>query len=203
MESNVNRSDTATAGVDRRAFVSGLLKKIPDAFVITGLGSSTYDVFAAGDRNRNFYLWGAMGGASAIGLGLAIAQPEKQVVVITGDGEQLMGIGSLSSIGAQQPDNLTIVVLDNGHFGETGMQRSHTSLGTNLAAVAQACGIGNAFQARDMQAIETIARAVVAREGVTLAQVIVKADDLPRALPSRDGVYIKNRFRQELGFAPL
>lgn len=203
MESNVNRSDTATAGVDRRAFVSGLLKKIPDAFVITGLGSSTYDVFAAGDRNRNFYLWGAMGGASAIGLGLAIAQPEKQVVVITGDGEQLMGIGSLSSIGAQQPDNLTIVVLDNGHFGETGMQRSHTSLGTNLAAVAQACGIGNAFQAREMQAIETIARAVVARGGVTLAQVIVKADDLPRALPSRDGVYIKNRFRQELGFAPL
>jgi len=203
METNVNRSDTATAGVDRRAFVSGLLKKIPDAFVITGLGSSTYDVFAAGDRNRNFYLWGAMGGASAIGLGLAIAQPERQVVVITGDGEQLMGIGSLSSIGAQQPDNLTIVVLDNGHFGETGMQRSHTSLGTNLAAVAQACGIGNAFQARDMQAIDTIARAVVAREGVTFAQVIVKADDLPRALPSRDGVYIKNRFRQELGFAPL
>jgi len=203
METNVNRSDTATAGVDRRAFVSGLLKEIPDAFVITGLGSSTYDVFAAGDRNRNFYLWGAMGGASAIGLGLAIAQPERQVVVITGDGEQLMGIGSLSSIGAQQPDNLTIVVLDNGHFGETGMQRSHTSLGTNLAAVAQACGIGNAFQARDMQAIDTIARAVVAREGVTFAQVIVKADDLPRALPSRDGVYIKNRFRQELGFAPL
>lgn len=203
METNVNRSDTATAGVDRRAFVSGLLKEIPDAFVITGLGSSTYDVFAAGDRNRNFYLWGAMGGASAIGLGLAIAQPERQVVVITGDGEQLMGIGSLSSIGAQQPDNLTIVVLDNGHFGETGMQRSHTSLGTNLAAVAQACGIGNAFQARDMQAIDTIAQAVVAREGVTFAQVIVKADDLPRALPSRDGVYIKNRFRQELGFAPL
>lgn len=203
METNVNRSDTATAGVDRRAFVSGLLKEIPDAFVITGLGSSTYDVFAAGDRNRNFYLWGAMGGASAIGLGLAIAQPDKQVVVITGDGEQLMGIGSLSSIGAQQPDNLTIVVLDNGHFGETGMQRSHTSLGTNLAAVAQACGIGNAFQARDMQAIDTIAQAVVAREGVTFAQVIVKADDLPRALPSRDGVYIKNRFRQELGFAPL
>jgi thiamine pyrophosphate-dependent acetolactate synthase large subunit-like protein len=203
METNVNRSDTATAGVDRRAFVSGLLKEIPDALVITGLGSATYDVFAAGDRNRNFYLWGAMGGASAIGLGLAIAQPEKQVVVITGDGEQLMGIGSLSSIGAQQPDNLTIVVLDNGHFGETGMQRSHTSLGTNLAAVAQACGIGNAFQAHDMQAIETIARAVVARDGVTLAQVIVKADDLPRALPSRDGVYIKNRFRQELGFAPL
>lgn len=203
METSVNRPESATAGVDRRAFVSGLLKRIPDAFVITGLGSSTYDVFAAGDRNRNFYLWGAMGGASAIGLGLAIAQPEKQVVVITGDGEQLMGIGSLSSIGAQQPDNLTIVVLDNGHFGETGMQRSHTSLGTNLAAVAQACGIGNALQAHDMQAIETIAQAVVARDGVTFAQVIVAADDLPRALPSRDGVYIKNRFRQELGFAPL
>jgi thiamine pyrophosphate-dependent acetolactate synthase large subunit-like protein len=107
---------------------------------VGGLGSSTYDMFAAGDRDQNFYLWGAMGGAAAIGLGLALAQPNKSVLVITGDGEQLMGMGALATINAQQPKNLTIVVLDNGHFGETGMQHSHSSLGTDLTAVAKGCG---------------------------------------------------------------
>jgi thiamine pyrophosphate-dependent acetolactate synthase large subunit-like protein len=191
------------AAIDRREFVAALLARLPDALVITGLGSPTYDVFAAGDRDRNFYLWGAMGGAAIMGLGLAIAQPGQQVLVITGDGEQLMGIGSLSTIGAQQPKNLSVVVLDNGHFGETGMQRSHTSLGTDLAAVAKACGIGNSFRVDDMAGVERIAEVALARSGACFAQVLVKADDLPRALPSRDGVYIKHRFRQELGLEPL
>lgn len=191
------------ATLDRREFVAALLARLPDALIVTGLGSPTYDVFAAGDRDRNFYLWGAMGGAAMIGLGLAIAQPGQQVLVITGDGEQLMGLGGLATIGAQQPKNLAVVVLDNGHFGETGMQRSHTSLGTDLAAVAQACGIDAAFQVDDLSGVERIAEAVVARRGACFAQVRVKADDLPRALPSRDGVYIKNRFRQALGFEPL
>lgn len=201
MEANVNPRQAASA--DRREFVAALLAKLPDALVITGLGSPTYDVFAAGDRDRNFYLWGAMGGASIMGLGLAIARPDQQVLVITGDGEQLMGLGGLSTIGAQQPKNLTIVVLDNGHFGETGMQRSHTSLGTDLAAVARACGIGNAFRVEDMSGVDRIAEAALARGGACFAQVIVKADDLPRALPSRDGVHVKNRFRKELGLDPL
>lgn len=201
MEANVNPRQAASA--DRREFVAALLAKLPDALVITGLGSPTYDVFAAGDRDRNFYLWGAMGGASIMGLGLAIARPDQQVLVITGDGEQLMGLGGLSTIGAQQPKNLTIVVLDNGHFGETGMQRSHTSLGTDLAAVARACGIGNAFRVEDMSGVDRIAEAALARGGTCFAQVIVKADDLPRALPSRDGVHLKNRFRKELGLDPL
>lgn len=200
MPANVNPQQTA---VDRREFVAALLARLPDALVITGLGSPTYDVFAAGDRDRNFYLWGAMGGAAIMGLGLAIAQPDQQVLVITGDGEQLMGLGGLSTIGAQQPKNLTIVVLDNGHFGETGMQRSHTILGTDLAAVAKACGIGNAFRVDQMAGVERIAEAALGFGGACFAQVIVKADDLPRALPSRDGVHVKNRFRQELGFEPL
>jgi len=84
MEANVNPRQAASA--DRREFVAALLAKLPDALVITGLGSPTYDVFAAGDRDRNFYLWGAMGGASIMGLGLAIARPDQQVLVITGDG---------------------------------------------------------------------------------------------------------------------
>ncbi|MEI6837786.1 MAG: thiamine pyrophosphate-dependent enzyme [Alcaligenaceae bacterium] len=189
--------------IERRAFVKELIGLCPEALVVGGLGSSTYDMFAAGDRDQNFYLWGAMGGAAAIGLGLALAQPNKSVLVITGDGEQLMGMGALATINAQQPKNLTIVVLDNGHFGETGMQHSHSSLGTDLTAVAQACGISTAYKIKDGSDIKKIQQNVLARAGVAFAQVYVKADDLPRALPSRDGVYIKNRFRQTLGLAPF
>lgn len=189
--------------IERRAFVKDLLDLCPEALVVPGLGSSNYDVFAAGDRDQNFYMWGAMGGAALIGLGLALAQPSKSVLVITGDGEQLMGIGGLATINAQKPKNLTIVVLDNGHFGETGMQHSHSSLGTDLTAVAKGCGIANSFKVREASDVKTIQQNVLARAGVAFAQVYVKADDLPRALPTRDGVYIKNRFRQHLGFAPL
>lgn len=199
----MNNLKSNAATIDRRDFVSALLKDLPDALVITGLGSSCYDCYAAGDRDRNFYLWGAMGGAAMIGLGLAIAQPNEQVIVVTGDGEQLMGMGSFSTIGAQQPKNLTIVILDNGHFGETGMQHSHTNLGTNLAAVAQACGIQNAYQVVDMKDVSKVVQTVRSAAGPAVAQVFVKADDLPRALPSRDGVYVKNRFRQCLGLAPF
>jgi phosphonopyruvate decarboxylase len=192
-----------TKKVERREFVSRLLRELPDALVVTGLGSASYDVFAAGDRDTNFYLWGAMGGATSLGLGLALAQPDKAVVVITGDGEQLMGIGSLATISAKQPPNLTIVVLDNGHFGETGMQRSHTSLGTDLVAVARGFGLGNAFSVAGSDGCAEIARRAAARKGTTFAQVVIDADEPPRALPPRDGVFIKNRFRAALGFKPF
>ncbi len=108
--------------IERRAAVEHLLQNRDNMLVVCGLGSSTYDVYAAGDHHANFYLWGAMGGAGMIGLGLAIAEPDRQVMVITGDGEALMGIGALATVAAQKPNNLSIVVLDNEHFGETGMQ---------------------------------------------------------------------------------
>ena len=187
----------------RRAFVASLLAATPEALVIAGLGSAAYDVFAAGDRERNIYLWGAMGGATSIGLGLALAQPQQSVVVITGDGEQLMGIGSLGTIGVKQPRNLTIVVLDNGHFGETGMQRSHTSLGTDLVAVAKGFGIEDAFSTGSLAASDDIARRINARSGTLFAQVLIEADEPPRALPPRDGAYVKNRFRAALGLKPF
>lgn len=189
--------------VNRRSFVSKLLQATPDALVISGLGSPSYDVFAAGDRDRNFYLWGAMGGSTSMGLGLALAQPSKSVVVITGDGEQLMGIGSLATIAVKQPANLTIVVLDNGHFGETGMQRSHSSLGTSLVGVAKGFGIADSFVVQQLDGFNDVARRVNARKGLALAQVLIKPDEPPRALPPRDGVYVKNRFRAELGFPPF
>ncbi|KRC86439.1 3D-(3,5/4)-trihydroxycyclohexane-1,2-dione hydrolase [compost metagenome] len=187
------------AAVDRRAFVSQLLQATPDALVVTGLGSPSYDVFAAGDRDHNFYLWGAMGAAAAMGLGLALAQPDRSVLVITGDGEQLMGVGSLGTIGVKQPKNLTIVVLDNGHFGETGMQRSHTSLGTDLVAVARGFGIADARRVASIDEAGAVAERVNARGGVSLAQVFIRPDEPPRALPPRDGVHVKNRFRAALG----
>jgi len=185
--------------VDRREFVASLLAACPQALVVTGLGSPAYDVFAAGDRPENFYLWGAMGGAAAIGLGLALAQPERSVLVITGDGEALMGIGALATIGVQRPPNLGIVILDNGHFGETGMQRSHSSLGTNLSSVARACSIADAFDVSDMDSVAAIARRSGQREGTFLARVAIRAEEKPRALPSRDGAFVKERFRTALG----
>jgi thiamine pyrophosphate-dependent acetolactate synthase large subunit-like protein len=192
-----------TQRANRRAFVSRLLAATPDALVVTGLGSAAYDVFAAGDRDRNYYLWGAMGGACSIGLGLALAQPGQSVVVVTGDGELLMGIGSLGTIAVKQPKNLSIVVLDNGHYGETGMQRSHSSLGTDLVAVAKGFGIGEAFSTDNLEGSDGIAERIKARAGTVFAQVFIEADEPPRALPPRDGPFIKNRFRAALGLKPL
>jgi len=196
-------SKSTGKSADRREFVSRLLRALPDALVVTGLGSASYDVFAAGDRDTNYYLWGAMGGSTSLALGLALAQPDKSVLVITGDGEQLMGIGSLATIAAKQPRNLTIVVLDNGHFGETGMQRSHTSLGTDLVAVAKGFGIADAYTVDSVDLCGEIADRVAARQGTSFVQVFIDANEPPRALPPRDGVYIKNRFRAALGLKPF
>jgi thiamine pyrophosphate-dependent acetolactate synthase large subunit-like protein len=188
--------------IERREFVAQLLTACPEALVVTGLGSASYDVAAAGDSARTFYLWGAMGAAAILGLGLALAQPSRSVLVITGDGEQLMGLGALATIGVQRPANLTIVVLDNGHFGETGMQRSHTSLGTRLADVARACNIEHVMEVSEA-GVSQLAERVQAKDGSTFAQVFVSAGELPRSLPPRDGVYVKNRFRDALGFASM
>jgi phosphonopyruvate decarboxylase len=189
--------------IDRREFVKDLVLACPDALIVTGLGSPSYDVFAAADRPGNFYLWGAMGGAAALALGVAIAQPHKSVLVITGDGEQLMGLGSLASIGAQKLKNLSIVVLDNGHYGETGMQRSHTSLGTDLTAVAKACHLDWTLSVKESSGFQEIAKHVNARAGCGLANVFITAGEYPKIIPPRDGAYIKNRFRDALGLKPF
>jgi thiamine pyrophosphate-dependent acetolactate synthase large subunit-like protein len=188
--------------LDRRAAVASLLTGRGDLLVVSGLGSPTYDVFAAGDHDANFYLWGAMGGAALIGLGLALAQPSRPVAVITGDGEQLMGVGGLLTIAVKRPGNLTIVVLDNGHFGETGMQMSHSGHGVDLGAIASSAGFETVLT------VSTPGEVVAAREmlqsttaGPRLLRVRIAPGETPRALPARDGVYLKNRFRQNLGYA--
>ncbi|MBL8379281.1 MAG: aldehyde dehydrogenase [Burkholderiales bacterium] len=179
----------------RRAFVKALLADRGDMLVIGGLGSSAWDITHAGDHANNFPLWGAMGGAAVLGLGLALAQPKRRVLVVTGDGEMLMGIGSLATIGAQAPRNLAVVVLDNERYGETGMQATHTGLGTDLAAVAQAAGIANAMRLSKLSDAATLRRAIDAMQGPVFANVKVDAEKLPLVLPPRDGAYLKNRFR--------
>jgi thiamine pyrophosphate-dependent acetolactate synthase large subunit-like protein len=190
--------------LSRRPFIVELMSKIPvDALVVTGLGSPSYDVFASGDGPTNFYLWGAMGAAVPLGLGLALAQPHRPVVVITGDGEQLMGIGALGTVAVRQPSNLMIVVLDNGHFGETGMQPSHSSLGTDLMAVARGFGIADAFRVEGADGVGAILARIRAAEGPAFAHVLIDTYEPPRALPPRDGTYNKNAFRAALGLHPF
>ena len=125
------------------------------------------------------------------------------MLVITGDGEMLMGMGGLATIATRKPANLTIAILDNGHFGETGMQVSHAGLGVNLDRVAQACGFGWTREIRDMAGVEDLRDRLSSRDSVKLATIKVKAENPPRVLPPRDGVYVKNRFRAALGHAPL
>ncbi len=185
--------------LDRRQAVQRLLADRGEMLVVSGLGSPTYDVAAAGEDDRNFYLWGAMGSAAPIGLGLALAQPGKRVVVVTGDGELLMGLGSLASIAAQRPANLAIVVLDNERFGETGMQKSHTAHGTDLAAIAQGCGFPIAATITDESDLDRIVREIRSGQGPMLVVIKITAGEAPRVLPSRDGVDVKNRFRRAIG----
>jgi thiamine pyrophosphate-dependent acetolactate synthase large subunit-like protein len=186
--------------LDRRQAVKTLLADRGDLLAVTGLGSSSYDVFDAGDHPGNFYLWGAMGGAAMVGLGIALARPQRPVVVITGDGEQLMGIGSLLTIAARKCGNLSIVVLDNGHFGETGMQISHSGLGARLDLIASGAGIRSVTEITDIKGIaEFRGELQNIHDGPRLAIVRIASGNLERVLPPRDGTFLKNRFRENLG----
>jgi thiamine pyrophosphate-dependent acetolactate synthase large subunit-like protein len=185
--------------LDRRLAMRILLDKRDDLLLVTGLGSTTWDAAAAGDDPRNFYLWGAMGSAALVGLGLAAAQPKHRVLVVTGDGEMLMGMGGLATIGIQRPPNLAIAVFDNARYGETGMQPSHTEAGVDLVGVARACGIRETFDISDELGARDFAARVHKAATTLFARIVIRADEPPRVLPPRDGVYLKNRFRRAIG----
>jgi thiamine pyrophosphate-dependent acetolactate synthase large subunit-like protein len=185
--------------LDRRAAIGVLLADRGDLLVVTGLGSTSWDAASVGDDDRNFYLWGALGAAAMVGLGLAIARPDRRVLVVTGDGEMLMGLGALATIGVQRPPNLAIVVFDNGRYGETGMQVSHTETVVELTGVARACGIEQVFDIADEAALRQFAGLVHRAEATLFARVAIRAEDAPRVLPPRDGVLLKARFRRATG----
>ena len=188
--------------LNRREFVQRLLLDRKNLLVVSGLGTPTYDVAACGDHPLNFYLWGAMGSAAMIGLGLALAQPAHRVLALTGDGEALMGLGSLATIGVKQPRNLVIVVLDNQHYGETGMQPSHTEAGIDLVAIARACKFADGLHVSEMSAVGRVRDLAHNGDGPILIQARISSDAAPRVLPSRDGHAAKVRFMQALSRPP-
>lgn len=188
----------STDKLNRRAAVVRILRDRGDALVVTGLGNPSFDVMAAGDTPANFYLWGAMGGAAMVGLGIALAQPSRRVIVITGDGESLMGLGALATIAVERPANLSIVVLDNEFYAETGMQVTHTGRGVDLAGIARAAGFAQADVARTAQELEILSGKVHGAQGPYFCLIKISTEPNPTALPPRDGPYLRGRFREAL-----
>jgi thiamine pyrophosphate-dependent acetolactate synthase large subunit-like protein len=198
----MKRPAKSTTPLDRRAVVARLLAARGDAVVITGLGSATYDVAAAGDHPRNFYLWGAMGGAAMVGLGLALAQPRVPVIVVTGDGEMLMAMGAFATIAQQRPGNLTLVVLDNALYGETGGQPSHVASGADLVAIAKGCGLADGATLGTMAEVGKLAaRAHRIGRAPTLAVIKVAPGEADKVVPLRDGGHNRARLRLALGLS--
>jgi len=184
--------------LDRRTTTAELLKQRGTALIVAGLGAPCWDIAAAGDDPLVFYAWGGMGGAAMIGLGLALAQPSRRVLIITGDGEMLMGLGSLATIAAQRPRNLAILVQDNERYGETGMQITHTRLGVDLAGMAKAAGFSSTGTIYTAAQLKTWIPRLYRQPGPVFAAIKVKADRAPMVLPPRDGTVLKNRFREAL-----
>jgi len=182
----------------RREVVAALLAQRDDLLVVAGLGSTAWDCTAAGDHPLTFPMWGGMGLAAMTGLGLALAQPARRVLVVTGDGEMLMGLGSLATIGVERPANLSVVVIDNERYGETGMQKTHTANGVDLAAMARAAGFASSALLRDSAGLEALRQAVHGAPGPHFAQIKVAAEKAPVVLPPREGTLLKNRFREAL-----
>lgn len=195
--------------LQRRPLVKKILEGADDnLLVLAGLGSPNWDITNAGDRPLNMPLWGAMGATVPMGLGLALAQPTRRVLVITGDGDMLMGMGSLATVAAQQPDNLAICVLDNEKFGETGNQATHTSprnngpidsgAGTDLSLIARGCGIADAGTVRDQAEVAQLVKDLRGKKGPVFRVVKVMVEKLDFVMPPQDGAYLKDRFREAL-----
>jgi len=190
--------DAQNFALRRRDIVPELLKDRGDMLVVAGLGSTAWDITAAGDHDLSFPLWGAMGGSVSIGIGLAIAQPKRRVLVITGDGEMLMGMGSLATAARLNLQNLSVCVLDNEHYVETGMQTTHTSTGTNLSAIASGCGFENSVAVSSQNELADVLPRLREGPGMQFASIKVRAEKLGFSLPPKDGVYLKTRFRKAI-----
>ncbi len=182
----------------RREVAQRLNDTSGDTLIVTGLGSTNWDFTAAGDGPHIFPLWGAMGGAIPMGLGLALAQPDRRVLVCTGDGEALMGIGSLATVAVRAPRNLAICVFDNERYGETGMQATATAHTADLAATAAALGIPVTGTIRDEAELDAALPTIRESDGPVFQVIKVMAERLDFVLPARDGVHLKNRFRLAL-----
>jgi thiamine pyrophosphate-dependent acetolactate synthase large subunit-like protein len=185
--------------LDRRDVVRLLLENRNNLLVVSGLGSPSYDIISVEDNAQDFPLWGAMGAAALMGLGLAMAQPNKRVLVITGDGEMLMGLGGLGTIANMAPANLAVVVLDNERYGETGMQKTHTAGRMDLAAVAAGAGIPMTGTIRTENDLHVAIPIIRAYAGPVFYDIKVTTAP-PKSIPQpQDGIFLKERFRTSLG----
>jgi thiamine pyrophosphate-dependent acetolactate synthase large subunit-like protein len=189
---------TESGKLDRRDLTAALLADRGELAVIAGLGAPAWDITAVGDHALNLPLWGAMGGAAMIGLGLALAQPSRPVLVLTGDGEMLMGIGALATIAVKAPKNLSIVVQDNEHYGETGMQETATRHGVDLVTMARGAGFPRAMFVTKPEEVPALRAAIHAGEGPFFAVAKIDAASKKLVLPPRDGSIIQNRMREAI-----
>lgn len=187
-----------TIVLDRREVVARILRDRDGALVVPGLGAPTWDAAAAGDHPLTFQMWGAMGGTAMIALGLALAQRQRRVIALPGDGDMLMGLGSLATIGTQGPPNLVVAVIDNERYGETGMQETHTARGVDLEGVARASGFGTTATIYTAEELESAMPLFYQAQGPVFVDIKVKTDPVPNVLPPRDGTWLKHRFRQAL-----
>jgi len=193
-------ASTATSNkIQRRPFVADLLELRNGALVVPGLGSPTWDIFASGDSPEFLYNWGGMGLAVPTALGLAMAQPNRRVLCITGDGEMMMGVGSLSVVADQAPANLGILVLDNEHFSETGRQRGLTGNRVDMCAVARGFGISKTMQVVEQGKVGELAEFLFKTPGPVFAIAKIAVTEDPWQLPIKDGAAISGRFRQAIG----
>jgi thiamine pyrophosphate-dependent acetolactate synthase large subunit-like protein len=192
---------TAPPGVvlDRGEAVPKLIGAHEDFLIVAGLGGVAHDVgSAAGDSAHVFSLSGAMGAPCMIGLGLALAQPNKRVLVVTGDGDLLMNSGALATIAVMNPPNLAIVCVDNGHYGETGWQKSHTSLGVDLEKIAIGSGIKRTLTVTQEGDLARGSRFI--REGNSAGFVLLRVvpTEPPHFKRNFDAAFCRDRFRRAL-----
>lgn len=190
---------TASNKIDRRPFVAELLKRRGNALVVPGLGSPCWDIFAAGDSPEYVYSWGGMGLAVPTALGLALAQPSRRILAITGDGEMMMGIGSLGVVADQAPKNLGILVLDNEAFSETGRQRGLSSTRADLCAIAKGFGIASTMHVTEAGKVGDLASFLFEQPGPSFAVAKIAISEDPWRLPEKDGAAIARRVKIALG----
>jgi len=182
--------------LDRTTAVPRLIGRHQDFLIVSGLGGTSKDVGAlTGDSAGAFTMAGAMGAAVSIGLGLALAQPDQQILVVTGDGELLMNVGALATVAVAGPRNLSILCVDNGRYGETGYQKSHTALGTSLEQMARGAGFRRTFTVAGEDELPAGAALLRSGDGPALVVALVAPTEPPPFRRDLDGAAGRIRFR--------